>query len=127
MESQMKSSVQIGTAGNFDALVLSGAAPIVVDFWAPWCVWCKKLAPYYEELAGKHASRLKFVKVNVEEEPELSQRFGITSLPTLKFFCSGREIGEQIGAPPKDRLDAILQEIVRTHKECLATSSPARA
>lgn len=66
---------------------------------------------------------MKFVKVNVDEESQLAQQYGISSLPTLKFFCAGREIGEIIGAPPKPELEKAIREMVSGHKECLASSS----
>ena len=67
---------------------------------------------------------LKFVKVNVDEERKLAQDYGISSLPTLKFFCGGREIGELVGALPKDKLELKFKEVVADPKECLAASSP---
>jgi thioredoxin 1 len=70
--------------------------------------------------------QLTFVTVNVDEEPELTQRYGISSLPTLKVFCAGREIGEIVGAPPTLRLEAALRQMVGGHQECLSSSSPAK-
>lgn len=115
------------TSDDFEELVLESPTPVVVDFWAPWCVWCKKLAPVYDSLSTTMSSTLKFVKVNVEEHPELSERYGISGLPTLKFFCEGREIGEIVGAAPKERLEAEFHRIVKGHKDCLASSSPVKA
>ncbi len=114
------------TQANFDASVLGNKLPVVVDFWAPWCVWCRKLAPLYDELAAKYAGKLALVKVNVEEERGLAERYGVSSLPTLKYFCGGREIGEQVGAPPRDRLEASFREVLEHAQECLATSTAAR-
>jgi thioredoxin 1 len=70
--------------------------------------------------------QVKFVKVNVDDEPDLVQQYGISSLPTLKFFCGGREIGEIVGAPPKPQLEKAIREMVSGHKECLASSSPMK-
>lgn len=70
--------------------------------------------------------QVTFVKVNVDEEPQLTQRYGISSLPTLKVFCAGREIGEIVGAPPKKELEAALRQLVGGHQECLASSSPMK-
>lgn len=112
------------TSANFDEVALSGTQPVVVDFWAPWCVWCKKLAPVYDQLADKYGKDLRFVKVNVDTERAIAERFGISSLPTLKYFCGGREIGEQVGAPPREQLEAGFKQVLTSHKECLATSSP---
>lgn len=119
-------NVYHATQATFDDVVLKSKTPVVVDFWAPWCVWCRKLAPVYDELSAKYGEKLKFVKVNVEDERVLAERFGISSLPTLKYFCGGREIAEQIGAPPRDRLEAGFKEVLDQYTECLATSSPTR-
>ncbi len=125
MTTQTQSKVQVATAANFGELVLTGQIPVVVDFWAPWCVWCKKLAPIFDSVSITMEG-LKFVKVNVDEERKLAQEYGISSLPTLKFFCAGREIAELVGALPKDRLEAKFREVIAGQKECLATSSPVK-
>lgn len=122
MATQTESRVQVGTETNFRELVLTSRTPVVVDFWAPWCVWCKKLAPIYDALATT-MDGLTFVKVNVDDERNLAQEYGISSLPTLKFFCGGREIAELVGALPKDKLEAKFGEVVTGHEECLAASS----
>ncbi len=124
MEATMK--VQVATRTNFEAMVLSSQKPVIVDFWAPWCVYCKKLAPIYQSLADQMSEDITFVTVNVDSERELQQRYAISSLPTLKFFCSGREIGEFIGAAPKEQLEATFKAMLRSHKECLGASSPTK-
>jgi thioredoxin len=119
--------VQIATRANFEDIVLSSPTPVVVDFWAPWCVHCKKLAPTYEGLAAQMGNDLKFVTVNVDEERDLQQRFGVSSLPTLKVFCSGREVGEFVGAAPRAQLEATFRGMLRDSKDCLDSSSPLTA
>lgn len=69
---------------------------------------------------------LKFAKVNVDDEPGLAQQYAISSIPALKFFCAGREVGEIIGAPPKPQLEAAIQQTVNRHEECLSSSSPLK-
>ena len=125
MTTQTQTKVQVATAANFRELVLTGQTPVVVDFWAPWCVWCKKLAPIFDSVSTA-MDGLKFIKVNVDEEKKLAQEYGISSLPTLKFFCEGREIAELIGALPKDKLEAKFRETIAGRMECLATSSPVK-
>ncbi len=125
MATQNESKVQVGTAVNFHDIVIASGTPVVVDFWAPWCVWCKKLAPIYDSVSTT-LEGVRFVKVNVEEERKLAQDYGISSLPTIKFFCGGREIGEFVGALPKDKLEQKIREIVANDKECLASSSPLK-
>ncbi len=122
MTTQSQAKVQVATAANFRELVLTAQIPVVVDFWAPWCVWCKKLAPIFD-VVSTTMDGLKFVKVNVDEESKLAQEYGISSLPTLKFFCGGREIAEFIGALPKDKLEAKFREVITGEKECLTASS----
>ena len=124
MEPAAAGKVRVATTADFGDVVLAAAGPVVVDFWAPWCVYCKKLAPTYEELAAEMTDVL-FVKVDVDAEPALKERFGITSLPTLKYFCGGREIGESVGSMPKDRLGAVIGDMAKTSAECLAASSAA--
>lgn len=70
--------------------------------------------------------QVRFVKVNVDDEPELAQQYGISSLPILKIFCASREIGEIVGAPRKPQLEAELRHMVGRYKECLASSSPMK-
>lgn len=115
------------TTRDFEAIVLSSVTPVVVDFWAPWCVWCVKLAPTYDALAAKMGAELTFVKVNVDDEPELARRYGVSGLPTLKFYCDGREIGEIVGAPPKDRIEPAFRSILARHTECPHAASRAEA
>ena len=122
MATQNESKVQVGSAINFHDIVLASQTPVVVDFWAPWCGWCKKLAPIFSSISAT-LEGVRFVTVNVDEERKLAQDYGISSLPTMKFFCGGREIGELVGALPKDKLEAKFREIVAGDKECLAASS----
>ncbi|HEY6224078.1 MAG TPA: thioredoxin [Gemmatimonadales bacterium] len=124
---EVKGKVQIAQQATFDQLVLASPTPVVVDFWAPWCVYCRKLAPTYEGLATQMSGELKFVTVNVDEERDLQQRFGVSSLPTLKFFCSGREVGEFVGAAPRQQLEAMFRQMLRGYQECLDSSSPLKA
>ncbi len=117
-------TVKPATVANFHQLVLTGRTPVVVDFWAPWCVWCKKLAPIYAEVSGQMKDEMTFVTVNVDEERDLAEKYGISSLPTLKFFCDGREIGEMVGALAPDQLRAKFREVIGMQKACLTTSTP---
>jgi len=94
---------------NFQEEVLEAGQPVLVDFWAPWCGYCKRLAPILDDLAGDLAGKVKVVKVNVDENRSLAQRHGIMSLPTMVFFTNG-EAGEKlIGFMPKDTIKAKLK------------------
>jgi thioredoxin len=106
-------AIRDATAADFSTLVLAADLPVVVDFWAPWCPWCQRFAPEYSELAASHRD-VRFVRVNVDEAPELAQSLGVTSLPTVKFFCRGHERREAIvGAVPLERLAMHLRALER--------------
>ena len=95
---------------NFDQEVLASSLPVLVDFWAVWCGPCKVLSPIVEELAKEYEGRLKVGKVNVDENNALSQKYGIMSIPTLKFFKAGKVVGEMIGAAPKATVEAEIKK-----------------
>jgi thioredoxin 1 len=91
---------------NFDKEVLQSDLPVLVDFWAVWCGPCKVLSPIVEELAKEYEGKLKVGKVNVDENNQLASKYGIMSIPTLKFFKAGKVVGEMIGAAPKATVEA---------------------
>jgi thioredoxin 2 len=88
------------TDGNFAAVVASTRLPVLVDFWAPWCGPCRAMAPAFEQAARQLAGRALLVKVNSDENPGLSQRYAIRSIPTLVRLDGGRESQRQSGAVP---------------------------
>lgn len=96
------------TDQTFRAEVEKADLPVLVDFWAPWCGPCRAVAPMLEQLAGERAGRLKIAKVNVDENPALSARFSVRSIPTLALFRGGVLIDEIRGAVPKATLEARL-------------------
>ena len=95
------------TDSNFQAEVLEADRPVLVDFWAPWCGPCRIVAPHLEELAGERED-LRIVKLNVDENPQVSGQYGVMSIPTLLLFKHGQVAHQIIGALPKSRL---MQEI----------------
>jgi thioredoxin 1 len=95
------------TDQNFQAEVLEGEKPVLVDFWAPWCGPCRIVQPHLEELAGERED-LRIVKLNVDDNPQTAARYGVMSIPTLLLFKQGRVAHQIIGALPKSRL---VQEI----------------
>ncbi|MEG3092176.1 thioredoxin [Sphingomonas sp. PB1R3] len=102
------SSVQVATVATFDDMVLAADVPVLVDFWAPWCAPCRGLMPTLEDLAQDHAEEARIVKVNVEEEPGLRDRFAVSTLPTLLLFSGGEMRDRMIGVQSRARLSAML-------------------
>ena len=100
------------TEENFNNDVLESDKPVLVDFWAEWCGPCKMIGPVVEELAGEYEGKAIIGKVNVDENPETSAKFGIRSIPTLLVIKNGEIVDKQIGAVPKavlaQKIDAQL-------------------
>lgn len=90
----------------------SSSLPVVVDLWAPWCGPCRLIAPVLEDLAARHAGRLKVIKVNVDEQPSLGARFEARSIPLLVVLRDGREVDRIVGALPRPALEARLAPVL---------------
>jgi thioredoxin 1 len=103
-----KSNVEHANEASFDQLVLNAEAPVLVDFYADWCGPCKMIAPVLEELASE-ATDGKIVKVNVDENPQLAARYGISSIPTLLIFRDGEVIDQHVGLANKEQLRSMLE------------------
>jgi thioredoxin 2 len=88
---------------------LRASVPVLVDFWAPWCGPCRMVSPLVEHLAREHAGRLKVVKLNVDEAPEISDRYTVRGIPLLILFRDGSEVARQVGAAPQPQLSQWLE------------------
>jgi thioredoxin 2 len=96
------------TTAHFEPLVSRASVPVVVDFWAPWCGPCRAMAPEFEKAAQRLAGKALAVKVNTDAEPELGNRFGIRSIPTLAVFRDGREVTRVAGARPAADIERLV-------------------
>ena len=96
------------TAANFESEVLQSATPVLVDFFATWCGPCKMLAPTLDQVAAEVAGRAKVVKVDIDASPDLAQRFGVMSVPTLAVFKDGKLVNQVVGVQPKPAIMGLL-------------------
>jgi len=92
----MRTTIEINEE-NFETEVLKSTQPVLADFWAEWCGPCKMLGPVIEEIAAEQDGRVKVVKVNVDNNPQLAARFGVQSIPTLLYFADGKVIHQTVG------------------------------
>lgn len=99
------------TASNFDAATMNDTSPLLVDFWASWCGPCRAMAPVIEEIASE-ATGFRVGKVNVDEEPDVAQRFNILSIPTFLIFKSGRVVDQFSGVTSKAAVLERLQKVL---------------
>ena len=97
------------TRENFENEVMKSNIPVLIDFWAPWCGPCRMMGPIIEQLAEEYEGKAKVGKVNVDEEGELSQAFGVMSIPTIVLVKDGKVVKQAVGARPKTEVEAMLQ------------------
>ena len=103
-------------ADSFDEEI-TASVPVLVDFWAPWCGPCRMVSPLVERLGAEHAGRLKVVKLNVDDAPAISARFGVQGIPLLVVIRDGSEVDRLVGAAPLARLQAWLDPHLATASE----------
>ena len=103
--------MNIGDA-DFKKQVLESDQPVLVDFWATWCAPCRAIAPAVEELATQYKGKLKVAKVNIDDNQDTPQQYGIRSIPTLLVFKGGKVVEQIVGAVPKSRLEAAITKAI---------------
>ncbi len=105
------SEIQL-TDDSFEKEVVQSAAPVLVDFWAPWCGPCRMLAPVIEELSKEYTGKVKVAKINTDDHPNAASRFKISAIPTLLFFKGGKVVEQLVGVHSKAEIKKTLDSLV---------------
>lgn len=98
------------TKNNFDEQVLNSDVPVLVDFWATWCAPCRMLGPVLDEISNEYEGKINIAKINVDDEEELSAKFGIMSIPSVKLFIDGKVVDSFIGYKEKDEVKKFIDK-----------------
>jgi thioredoxin 1 len=112
----MSELLQDITDGTFETEVMKSNVPVLVDFWAEWCPPCRAMTPIVESLAQQFENKAKIVKLNVDDNPSVTQRFGIKGIPTMIVFKGGKEAERIVGATNEDSLKRIIEEQITVVK-----------
>lgn len=107
----MATNLTVSTS-EFEEKVLKSDVPVLVDFWAEWCGPCKAIGPHIDAIAEEMSGSARVFKVNVDQEGELAQRYGIMSIPALLVFKGGQVVDQMVGSGPKDTIKALVQKHV---------------
>jgi thioredoxin 1 len=105
-------NTKIVTDATFDEEVINSDKPVLVDFWAEWCGPCRQIAPSLEAIAAEHGEQLTIVKLNIDENPVTTAKYGVMSIPTLNVYKGGEVVKTIVGAKPKAALESALSDFI---------------
>lgn len=103
----MSNALAVKTA-DFEKEVLLSEVPVLVDFWAPWCPPCRAISPTLDAISEEMSGKAKIVKIDVDDEPEVAARYGVSSIPALLLFKGGQQVGQLVGAHPKSTISNLI-------------------
>ncbi len=118
-------SVHISKNSEWDSLVSGKQQLVAADFWAPLCPYCRAFQPVFESVAPKDQN-IEFVRINVDQMPDIASKYGTQRIPVVKFFCEGKGVGEVVGYIPKDNFKKDIDKMVTSAPSCLANLSSVK-
>lgn len=98
------------TKENFKQEILEADKPVLVDFWAQWCVYCRRIAPAFDKIAKQQEDKLVFAKINIDDVPDIAEEYGIDTIPTLLIFKNGKVEGQIVAPDSKAKIEEFIQQ-----------------
>lgn len=107
----MREPIEV-TSQNFNNIVANASTPVLIDFWASWCMPCRMLSPVVDEIAGFYDEKITVGKINVDESPDLAEKYSVMSIPTLLIFVNGEVKEKLVGVHPREAIESLLNAYV---------------